>query len=111
MKKKLIVILLFVAVYGNSQEHKLSTASEFINRSSYVQINMDENEKAIFKSGFGETVSFYPSEITNLKMNNSMFGLQIESVYIIGQQAMSNITTKEVAWGWYGRNRRFSNLV
>lgn len=98
MRKNITTILLFLVLFANAQEHKLSTASEFINRSSYVQINMDENEKAIFKSGFGETVSFYPSEITDLKMNTKMLGLQVESVYIIGQQGMSTITTKEVAW-------------
>ncbi len=98
MKKILTVVLLCMTLCVSSQEHKLSTASEFINRSSYVQINMDENEKAIFKSGFGETVSFYPSEITDLKMNTKMLGLQVESVYIIGQQGMASVSTKEVAW-------------
>lgn len=98
MKKIILLTSLFTSLFANSQEHKLSTASEFINRSSYVQINMDENEKATFKSGYGETVSFYPSEIIDLKMNNKMLGLQVESIYIIGKEVMSNITTKEVAW-------------
>lgn len=98
MKKIILLTSLFTSLFANSQEQKLSTASEFINRSSYVQINMDENEKATFKSGYGETVSFYPSEIIDLKMNNKMLGLQVESIYIIGKEVMSNITTKEVAW-------------
>jgi len=98
MRKIVTTVLFFLAFYANGQEHKLSTASEFINRSSYVQINMDENEKATFKSGLGEAVSFYPSEITDLKKDTRMFGLQVESLYIIGQQGMSTITTKEVAW-------------
>lgn len=98
MKKTILNLFLLTATITFAQEHKLSTASEFINRSSYVQISMDENEKATFKSGYGETVSFYPSEITDLKMNTKMLGLQVESVYIISQEALSNITTKEVAW-------------
>lgn len=99
MKRKITCLLLFTTFLMTAQEkHKLSTASEFINRSSYVQINMDENEKATFKSGLGETVSFYPSEILDLKLNTKMLGLQVESVYIIGQQGMNTITAKETAW-------------
>jgi len=99
MKNRITCLLLFTTFLMTAQEkHKLSTASEFINRSSYVQINMDENEKAIFKSGYGETVSFYPSEIVDLKLNTKMLGLQVESIYIISQQGMNTITTKETAW-------------
>jgi len=99
MKKRITILLLFTTFLMTAQEkHKLSTASEFINRSSYVQINMDENEKATFKSGLGETVSFYPSEIIDLKLNTKMLGLQVESTYIISQQSINTITAKETAW-------------
>jgi len=96
--KKLIILLLFTATHTYSQVKELSTASQFINRSSYVQINMDENEKAIFKSGLGESVSFYPSEIIDLKLNTTMLGLQVESLFITGTQGINNTWAKETAW-------------
>lgn len=98
MKKIFYIAFLFIAIHAVAQDKNLSTASKFINKSSYVQINMDENEKATFKSGFGETVSFYPSEIIDLKQNTTMFGLQIESLFITGTQGMTNTWRKETAW-------------
>lgn len=96
---RIFYMLIFLPIISvKAQEKKLSTASQFINKSSYVQINMDENEKAVFKSGLGESVSFYPSEITDLKQNNSMFGLQVESNFIIGSQGMNTTFSKETAW-------------
>ncbi|MXN89957.1 hypothetical protein GR160_01845 [Flavobacterium sp. Sd200] len=98
MKRFLLLISLCTVIQNFAQEKSLSSASEFIERSSYVQINMDENEKATFKSGFGETVDFYSAEIIDLKKNEKMIGLTIESLFIIGQQGMSNIQAKETAW-------------
>ncbi|GEP52286.1 hypothetical protein FNO01nite_29580 [Flavobacterium noncentrifugens] len=98
MKSNLTFFMLLAALYTSAQDKTLSTASQFINRSSYVQINMDENEKATFKSGLGETVSFYPSEIIDLKLNTTMLGLQVESTYITETQGMTTTTAKETAW-------------
>ena len=96
--KKIILLLLFVPSILNAQEIKLSEPSKFIQKSSYVQINMDENEKAIFKSGLGETVEFFPSEIIDLKNNTNIKGLAIESTYNIGSRGMATIVAKETAW-------------
>jgi hypothetical protein len=96
--KKIILLLLFVPFIGFAQEKQYSEPSKFIQKSSYVQINMDENEKALFKSGLGESVSFYPSEIINLKDNIKLLGLAVESTYIIGSQGMATISAKETAW-------------
>ncbi|WP_278035913.1 hypothetical protein [Flavobacterium nitratireducens] len=96
--KNFFFLLLIIPVIGFSQESKLSTPSLFIEKSSYVQINMDENEKAIFKSGLGESVEFYPSEIIDLKSNNKLNGLAIESTYVIGSRGMATISAKETAW-------------
>lgn len=91
--------LFFIVFYSlsNAQE-KLSEPSKFIERSSYVQINMDETEKASFKSGLGESVEFYPCQIIDLKSTNKMNGMQVESRFIIGQQGMSTISARETAW-------------
>ena len=65
MKNLYFLFLLLVATGVNAQNEKLSSASEFIDRSSYIQINLDENESAVFKSGWNETVQFYPAEINH----------------------------------------------
>jgi hypothetical protein len=96
--KKIILLLLFVTSFVYSQDVKLSEPSKFIQNSSYVQINMDENEKAIFKSGMAESVEFFPSEIIDLKNNTKMKGLAVESTYVIGSQGMAVIKAKETAW-------------
>lgn len=99
MKKLLLIPTLVFINFLNAQEvKKLSSASEFIERSNYVQINIDENEKATFRSGLGESVEFYPAEIIDLKLNKTMYGLTVESTYIIGQQGMTSKTARETAW-------------
>lgn len=94
---KLSLLLLLFSYFSIAQT-KLSEPSEFIERSSYVQINMDETEKASFKSGLGESAEFYPCQIIDLKSNNKINGMQVESLFIIGQHGMSNIWAKETAW-------------
>lgn len=96
--KKIILFVCLAPIFGFSQENKYSEPSKFIQRSSYVQINMDENEKALFKSGLGETVSFYPSEIIDLKNNTKLLGLAVESTYIIASDGISKTSVKETAW-------------
>ena len=96
--KKIILLLLFIPFFGFSQENIYSEPSLFIKKSSYVQINMDENEKAIFKSGMNESVEFFPSEIIDLKTNTKLNGLAVESTYVVGSQGMATIKAKETAW-------------
>ncbi len=97
MIKTTILFCLFIfASYG--QDARLSSASEFINHSTYVQINLDENEKAVFKSGLGETVEFYPAEIIDLKKETKSLGLAVESTFITGQVGMKTTSVKETAW-------------
>ena len=67
--KKFTFLLLLVPLIGISQEIQYSEPTKFIEKSGYVQVNMSENEKTLFKSGLGESVSFYPSEIIDLKEN------------------------------------------
>lgn len=62
---------------------------------------MDETEKATFRSGMGESVDFYPCHIIDLKTNNKMNGMQVESSFIIGQQGMTSVSTKEMVWIQY----------
>jgi hypothetical protein len=94
---RFLLLLTLLSCFSNAQT-KLSEPSLFIERSSYVQINMDETEKASFKSGLGESAEFYPCQILDLKNNTKMNGMQVESRFIIGQQGMTNIWASETAW-------------
>lgn len=98
MKNLYFLFLLLVATGVNAQNEKRSSASEFIDRSSYIQINLDENESAVFKSGWNETVQFYPAEIIDLKQNTKMYGLNVTAEYLVTQQNADNFRVKEDAW-------------
>lgn len=98
MKIFYLCMLAIISLETAAQTPKLSSASEFIDRSSYIQINLDENDMAIFTSGLGETVQFFPAEIIDLKQNVKMFGLNVTTEYNVTQEAMGNIRVKEDAW-------------
>jgi len=97
--KKFTFLLLLVPLIGISQEIQYSEPTKFIEKSGYVQVNMSENEKTLFKSGLGESVSFYPSEIIDLKENKKILGLAVESSYIVKDHPNRPTEyTKETAW-------------
>ena len=100
MKKATTLLLIAIAVSLTTyaQDKQFSSASKFIERSSYVQINLDANEKATFKSGLGETVDFYSAEIIDLKKNEKMYGLNVESSFITSQYGMTTTIARETAW-------------
>ncbi|KAF2508830.1 hypothetical protein [Flavobacterium foetidum] len=95
--KKIIFLMLLFPLLGISQQQ--SEPSKFINESLSVQINKNENAKAVFKSGVGETVTFYPSEIIDLKEKKRIEGLELESIFITREyQNRPSQYTKETAW-------------
>ncbi|ALM48527.1 hypothetical protein AMR72_06200 [Flavobacterium psychrophilum] len=98
MKNVYLCLLVIISTASFAQNAKMSSASEFIDSSSYIQINLDENEKAIFKSGWNETVQFFPAEIIDLKQNTRMYGLNVTSEYDVTQQHADNFRVKEDAW-------------
>lgn len=97
--KNFTLLLFLLPFIGISQEAQYAEPSKFIEKSAYVQINMAENEKTLFRSGLGETVSFYPGEIIDLKENKKILGLAVESSYIIKDHPNRPTEyTKETAW-------------
>lgn len=97
--KKVTLLLFIIPFLGISQEINYSEPSRFIEKAGAVQINLVESEKTIFKSGFGETVSFYPSEIIALNENQRINGIEVESTFITKEyQNKQDQYTKETAW-------------
>jgi len=95
MIKNTFSVLAFTLItLSLSAQNKYSAPSQFIERSSYIQINLDANEKATFRSGVGETVEFYSAEIIDLKKKETIYGLNVESTFIIGKDTLF----KETAW-------------
>ena len=98
MKNLYLCALIVISVECAAQNEKFSSASEFIDSSSYIQINLDESESAVFKSGWNETVQFYPAEIVDLKQHTKMYGLNVTTEYLITQPNADNFMVKEDAW-------------
>ncbi|MBF7092418.1 hypothetical protein IUY40_12815 [Flavobacterium sp. ALJ2] len=97
--KRFTLLLFFLPFLGIAQEINYSEPSQFIEKACSVQINLVESEKTIFKSGLGETVSFYPAEIIELNQNQKkMSGIEVESTFITKQyQNKQDQFTKETA--------------
>ena len=98
---KNFTLLLFILPFiGIAQEISYSEPSQFIEKAGAVQINLVESQKTIFKSGLGETVSFYPAEIIDLNQNQKKInGMEVESTFITKQyQNKQDQFTKETAW-------------
>jgi hypothetical protein len=98
--KKITLLLFILPFLGISQEISYSEPSLFIEKAGSVQINLVESEKTIFKSGLGETVSFYPAEIIDLNQNQKkVSGIELESTFITKEyQNKQDQYTKETAW-------------
>jgi len=98
MKNVYLCLFVVFALKSAAQNARFSSASEFIYNSNYIQVNLDETEMAIFKSGWNETVQFYPAEIIDLKQNTKMYGMNVTTEYVITQQNADNFRVIEDAW-------------
>lgn len=100
MKRSTLLLFILLPFLGIAQEISHSEPSQFIEKAGAVQINLVESQKTIFKSGLGETVSFYPAEIIDLNQNQKKIsGIEVESTFITKQyQNKQDQFTKETAW-------------
>lgn len=100
MKRFTLLLFILLPFLGIAQEISHSEPSQFIEKAVAVQINLVESQKTIFKSGLGETVSFYPAEIIDLNQNQKKIsGIEVESTFITKQyQNKQDQFTKETAW-------------
>ena len=79
--KSLLFTFLFIGfsslAIGQNKEINSSTRM-FIDAADYTQINKDWNIKAEFFTGLGESVSFYPIEVIDLKTNKLVKSIQMD---------------------------------
>lgn len=83
----LVVLSLFSKVATAQDEAKKdkpkvqSNFSKMMDDIAFFKLELDESEKAAFRSGTGEYVEFYPSAFTNLKSGQVTQGLKIVTLY------------------------------
>lgn len=67
---------------GKTEKPKIqSEFSKMMGDISFSKLELDESEKAVFKSGTGEFVEFYPATFTNLKTGQVTQALKIVTLY------------------------------
>ncbi len=92
MSALVLFALLFCSVFQVNAQSEASTAEnkkdtprsdlfKMMEDISFLKIELDESEKAVFKSGTGEYVEFYPIAITDLKTGKYAQGLKIVTEY------------------------------
>lgn len=85
MKTKLLFLLLFAFCAMNAQKIKpkedkpklTSVTRSFIDNSKKTRINKDWSLEAEFKSGIGETVTFYPVQIVDLDTRKEINAIEL----------------------------------
>lgn len=84
----LLVVLSLFSKVATAQEKAAqdkpkvqSNFSKMMDDIAFFKLELDESEKAAFRSGTGEYVEFYPSAFTNLKSGQVTQGLKIVTLY------------------------------
>ena len=77
MKNSLVYLLLIATSLSFGQNIQSSTR-KFIDGTQFTRINKDWTTIAVFKSGIGETVEFYPIEVIDLKNGKKTEALQLD---------------------------------
>jgi hypothetical protein len=78
IKVKLTVLLVVISNLLTAQNDSNSIARNLIQNANISMVNRDWNTVATIASGTGETVSFFPIEITDLKTGQKIKALQVE---------------------------------
>jgi hypothetical protein len=78
IKVKLTILLLVISNLLIAQNDSNSIARNLIQNANISMVNRDWTTVATIKSGIGETVSFFPIEITDLKTGQKIKALQVD---------------------------------
>lgn len=86
--KKIILLILVFCIHGviisqnkmteNNKEPLISATRTFIDNSNKTRINKDWSMSAQFKSGIGETVTFYPVQIIDIDTKKTINAIQLD---------------------------------
>lgn len=80
----IILVLFFATTFAQSKkteekkEASTSITRSFIDNASKTRINKDWSLAAEFKSGIGETVTFFPVQIVNLDTKNTINAIELD---------------------------------
>lgn len=78
MRKKIILFLLAYSSFLSAQNIEKSSTRKIINNAQITRVIKDWNVVANLISGEGESVSFFPIEINDLKTGNITKALQVD---------------------------------
>ncbi|HRB70889.1 MAG TPA: hypothetical protein PK776_03485 [Flavobacterium sp.] len=78
MRIKILLLFLVTSCFSSAQNAINSSTRKFIDNAAVTRIVKDWNVVANIKSGTGETVSFFPIEITDLKTGQIVKALQMD---------------------------------
>jgi hypothetical protein len=78
IKVKLTVLLVVISNLLTAQNDSNSSARNLIQNAEISMVSRDKTTVATIESGTGETVSFFPIEITNLKTGQKIKALQVD---------------------------------
>ena len=78
IKVKLTLLLMVINNLLTAQNDSNSNARNLIQNANISMVNRDWTTLATIKSGTGETVSFFPIEITDLKTGQKIKALQVD---------------------------------
>ncbi|RKS02770.1 hypothetical protein C8C84_2499 [Flavobacterium sp. 102] len=78
MRRQIIILFLFASNFLSAQNNSNSDTRKFIENADITRIDRDWNIVANLASGLGETVSFFPVEITDLKTGQKVKALQVD---------------------------------
>ena len=81
MKTKIFSLLFLLTSVVLFSQNKESSTRKFIEEAQFTRINKDWTTMAVFKSGIGEHVKFFPVEVINLKTGEKKPALKL-NMYI-----------------------------
>jgi hypothetical protein len=77
---KFTLLLIVFSNFLTAQNDSISSARNLIQNANISMVSRDWNTVATITSGTGETVSFFPIEITDLKTDQKIKALQVDMI-------------------------------
>lgn len=104
MIKQILILLILAEASMSFGQNIESSTRKFIDEAQFTRIDKDWTTIAEFRSGIGESVNFYPIEVTNLKTGEKRSALKLE-MYI------KNPGVYKTAWIGMEEINEFINFI